>query len=131
MTGPSQASLEHVNLTVPDARATAEMLCRIFHWRIRWQGPAIANGFSIHVGDDDRYVALYTPGGGPEAASIDKRRTGNLNHFGVTVTDLDATEAKIKAEGLQPYNHDDYEPGRRFYFKDRDGVEIEVVSYAH
>ncbi|MEM7190453.1 MAG: VOC family protein, partial [Pseudomonadota bacterium] len=24
----------------------------------------------------------------------------------------------------------DYEPGRRFYFADHDGIEFEVVSYA-
>ncbi|MGJ8556368.1 MAG: VOC family protein, partial [Sulfitobacter geojensis] len=26
-------------------------------------------------------------------------------------------------------NHADYEPGRRFYFHDTDGVEFEVVQY--
>ena len=30
---------------------------------------------------------------------------------------------------LEPFNHDDYEPGRRFYFFDWDGIEFEVVSY--
>ncbi len=34
------------------------------------------------------------------------------------------------AHGLQPLGHDDYEPGRRFYFFDWDGIEFEVVSYA-
>ncbi|MFT4811430.1 MAG: hypothetical protein ACI9LX_004807 [Paraglaciecola sp.] len=28
-----------------------------------------------------------------------------------------------------PYNHGDYEPGRRFYFNLEEGIEIEVVSY--
>ena len=32
--------------------------------------------------------------------------------------------------GLTPFNHDDYEPGRRFYLFDRDGIEWEIVSYA-
>ena len=37
---------------------------------------------------------------------------------------------KIVAEhGLEPFGHDDYEPGRRFYFFDWDGIEFEVVSY--
>ena len=34
------------------------------------------------------------------------------------------------ADGLTPFSHGDYEPGRRFYFLDPDGVEYEVVSYA-
>lgn len=34
-----QATLEHVNLTVPDPDATAAWLCEVFGWHIRWQGP--------------------------------------------------------------------------------------------
>ena len=52
-----------------------------------------------------------------------------LNHIGVTVEDLDKAETRIKAAGYATYSHGDYEPGRRFYFDDQDGVEYEVVSY--
>ena len=45
------------------------------------------------------------------------------------VDDLDAVEAKVKAMGYEPCNHADYDPGRRFYFDDEDGIEFEVVSY--
>ena len=31
--------------------------------------------------------------------------------------------------GLEPFSHGDYEPGRRFYFLDPDGIEYEVISY--
>ena len=50
-------------------------------------------------------------------------------HFGVVVDDLSAVEAKVKAAGFTPFNHGDYEPGKRFYFNDQDDVEWEVVSY--
>ena len=46
------------------------------------------------------------------------------------VDDLDAAEAVVKAAGLEPFNHADYEPGRRFYFFDWDGIEFEMVSYS-
>lgn len=52
-----------------------------------------------------------------------------LNHVGLLVDDLDAAEAVVVAAGLTPFNHGDYEPGRRFYFFDWDGIEFEVVSY--
>ena len=55
---------------------------------------------------------------------------GGLNHLAVVVEDLDATEARVRAEGIETHSHADYEPGRRFYFRDGDGVEYEVVSYA-
>ena len=53
-----------------------------------------------------------------------------LNHIGVEVDDLDLTEARVSAAGLRPFSHGDYEPGRRFYFLDPDGIEYEIVSYA-
>ena len=52
-----------------------------------------------------------------------------LNHVGIEVDDLDATEARVVAAGLKPFGHDPYDPGRRFYFLDPDGIEYEVVTY--
>lgn len=123
--------LEHVNVTVSNPEATAGMYGRIFGWKLRWQGSSIHNGTSIHVGTADQYVALYS--GRPERSSLPRDdsygRVGGLNHIAVTVDDLDAAEARVKAEGLEPHSHSDYEPGRRFYFNDVDGIEYEVVSY--
>ena len=120
--------LEHVNVSVTDPERAARLMQDIFGWRIRWQGPARDDGRVIHVGTDDYYVALWT---GPElagqAGDFDKGRP--LNHIGVEVEDLDATEQKIRAAGLKTMSHADYEPGRRFYFLDPDGIEYEVVSY--
>ena len=126
----AQAALEHVNITVSDPEKTAQRLCELFDWKIRWQGSAIHGGFTVHVGAEDSYLAVYAKGtpGDPAAESYFTR--GGLNHIGVTVDDLDAVEAKVKAMGYEPYNHADYEPGRRFYFDDEDGIEFEVVSYA-
>ncbi|MFN3727477.1 MAG: VOC family protein [Allosphingosinicella sp.] len=122
----AQGTLEHVNVTVSDPRRTAEMLERLFGWRIRWEGPAKLNGRTVHVGTENAYVALWTPPPGFEPAEEDSR----LNHIGVVVDDLDAAEERVKAEGFTTHNHADYEPGRRFYFDDSDGIEFEVVSYA-
>jgi len=33
--------LEHVNITVSDPAKTAQMLCDLFDWKVRWQGDAI------------------------------------------------------------------------------------------
>ena len=124
--------LEHVNLTVRDPQATAALMGRLFGWQVRWEGAAIGNGHSVHVGTEDQYLALYTgPAGaaGQLPAQDNYRQLAGLNHVGVVVDDLDAAEARVKAEGLTPVNHADYEPGRRFYFRDGDGVEYEVVSY--
>ena len=121
--------LEHVNVTVADPATSADLLCRLFGWRIRWQGPGMTTGRTIHVGGDDSYVALFTYGDARPSREESYRTIAGLNHIAVVVDDLDATEARVKAAGLMPMNHADYEPGRRFYFDTPDGIEIEVVSY--
>ncbi len=118
--------LEHINVTVVDSKSTAETLCGLFDWQIRWQGEVLAGkGYSIHVGDDESYIALYTPNDSSGASG----NNGRFNHVGVVVDDLDAVEAKVKAAGYKPHLHADYEPGKRFYYDDENGIEFEVVSY--
>ncbi len=124
------ARLEHANITVADAAKTAKLLDQLFGWKIRWQGEAIHGGHTIHVGSEDDYLALYS---GPDGASENQGSTyetkAGLNHIGIVVDDLDAIEARVKAAGYEPTSHADYEPGRRFYFSEENGLEIEVISY--
>jgi catechol 2,3-dioxygenase-like lactoylglutathione lyase family enzyme len=123
------AQLEHVNYTVSDCHATAAWICDVFGWQIRWQGPSLNGGHTIHVGTPDAYVALYTHGTPTASTEDNYATTGGLNHIAVTVNDLDAAEKRVIAAGFTPTSHADYEPGRRFYFHDHDGIEYEVVSY--
>ncbi|MGE0658881.1 MAG: VOC family protein [Reyranellaceae bacterium] len=120
--------LEHVNVTVRDPARTARLMQDLFGWHIRWQGEARDGGSTIHVGADRHYLALYTGRDGAYGES-DFAKGQPLNHIGIEVDDLDATEARVVAAGLQPFSHGDYDPGRRFYFLDPDGIEYEIVSY--
>ncbi|MBV1902041.1 MAG: VOC family protein [Marinosulfonomonas sp.] len=127
----SQGILEHVNFTVSDPKATAAMLCDLFGWHIRWQGAAKDNGYTVHVGSGSDYLAIYSgPGDTPKPWQDSYSQLGGLNHVGIIVDDLNAVEARVKAAGYEPINHADYEPGRRFYFRDGDNIEYEIVSYA-
>ncbi|MDY7814042.1 VOC family protein, partial [Burkholderia pseudomallei] len=74
------------------------------------------------------YLAVYTPPETPDQATFEKGRP--LNHVGILVDDLDEIERRVVKAGLIPFNHADYDPGRRFYFLDHDGTEFEIVSYA-
>jgi catechol 2,3-dioxygenase-like lactoylglutathione lyase family enzyme len=123
------ARLEHVNFTVTDPDATAQVLCDLFDWRVRWAGPAKDGGRSVHVGEAETYLAIYSPRKPLTAALNSYLSLGGLNHIGVVVDDLEVTESRVIAAGFTPHSHADYEPGRRFYFHDGNGVEIEVVSY--
>ena len=61
-------------------------------------------------------------------ADSDYDRVG-LNHFGFVVDDLDESKKRLLALGASPHSEADYEPGRRLYFLDPDGIEVELVQY--
>ncbi|MGI9361698.1 MAG: VOC family protein [Parasphingorhabdus sp.] len=131
-TMPATGKLEHVNMTVSNPQRSADLMRDLFGWHIRWEGPSMLGGHTIHVGSENQYIALYTNedvkaannGNGPAF-----RKSQPLNHVAMTVDDLDGVEQKVLAAGLEPFGHDDYDPGRRFYFFDWNGIEFEVVSY--
>ena len=56
------ATLEHTNFTVRDPKASAAWMQKVFGWKTRWEGPAIAGGYTVHVGSAHTYLALYAPG---------------------------------------------------------------------
>lgn len=125
----TSGTLEHVNVTVSSPQKTAELLCRLFDWKIRWSGQSINGGLTYHVGNEDTYLAIYSVGS-PTPPTIESYGMLNgLNHIGIVVPDIDETEQRVVAEGFNPNSHGDYEPGKRFYFDDNDGVEFEIVSY--
>jgi catechol 2,3-dioxygenase-like lactoylglutathione lyase family enzyme len=125
------AFLEHANITVSNPEATAKWLCEVFGWHIRWRGAAIHGGSTVHVGGAESYLAVYSIGHAlPINDGESHHRNGGLNHLGIVVDDLAAAEARVTAAGFTPHSHADYEPGKRFYFQDQDGIEFEVICYA-
>ena len=124
-----KARLEHVNITVGDADRSAALIERLFDWTVRWKGPAMNGGRTVHIGTESQYLALYSRPGG-DGGPLAWPKGAPLNHVAVEVDDLDEMERRVAEAGLEPMNHGDYEPGRRFYFFDPDGIEFEVVSYA-
>lgn len=121
----SPGRIEHVNLTVTDNERSAAFFEKLLGWRQRWRGPSQMGGDSIHMGEEATYLVLYSDG------KDHSRQVKGLpmNHVGFLVGDLDAAERVVIEAGLEPFGHDDYEPGRRFYFFDWDGIEFEVVNY--
>lgn len=119
------ASLEHVNLTVTDLDRCVKFFQELCGWHVRWRGAAMMGGETVHIGTDTAYLAIYTN----PAASGGHGKGRPLNHIGLLVDDLSAAEEVVTRFGFKTWGHEDYEPGRRFYFYDWDGIEYEVVSY--
>lgn len=123
----AEAMLEHVNLAVADPDESAAFYARLFDWKVRWQGADQDGRKAVHVGGENTYLSLYGPSAGE---GVKQAEYGTpLHHIAVVVDDLDETEAKLKRADIETFGHGSYEPGRRFYFFDPNGIEFEVVSY--
>lgn len=126
----AQGLFEHVNITVTDPDRTAQMLVDLFDWKVRWSGASKNDGRTVHVGTDDAYVALYSVGQPAKpGADASYGLAGAVNHLGILVDDLNASEQRVLDHGIKTHSHQTYDPGSRFYFHDHDGIEYEVVSY--
>ncbi|MFL0357050.1 VOC family protein [Erythrobacter sp. GH1-10] len=124
----SRGRIEHANLSVTRPERSAELFKQLCGWEERWRGKSQNGGDTIHVGEPGNgasYLALYTG----DHVTGDYSKGQPLNHVGLLVDDLDDAEKVVVASGLEPFGHDDYQPGKRFYFFDWDGIEFEVVSY--
>ena len=117
--------LEHVNFTVPiwSGPSTSTHSCSVSRCGGRGNSAAAA-----HVGNRQQYLALFeAPEPGRE--SNDYLAVG-VNHFGLVVESLDVMAQRLAKLGVRTTPEQDYEPGRRVYFFDPDGVEVELVEYA-
>ena len=120
-------TLEHVNLTVGDLDRSIAFYCDLLDLQLRWKGPIDGERLGAHVGDDHCYLALFQAGA-DGTVDLDYLRPG-MNHFGFVVDDLDDARRRLEQLGASVHREADYEPGRRIYFLDPDGHEVELVEY--
>ena len=122
--------LEQVNLTVGDLDRSVGWYRELLGLELRWEGQAIGTDGMVraaHLGRGDCYLALFEASeSGPPAPTYGR---AGLNHMGFVVDDLAATRARAVGLGVKPHFEPEYDPGRRFYVFDPDGIEIELVSY--
>lgn len=119
--------IEHVNLSVADLSRSIAFYRDLFGFKVRWQGTTSNGMAAAHVGGERYYVALFQAASG-ERIERDYLRVG-INHFGFVVDNLDELKVRLEKLGVEPTPEADYEPGRRIYFLDPDGIEIELVQY--
>lgn len=121
--------LEHVNMSVADLEQTIAFYQELLGLKVRWRGSNASGEPAAHIGDDRHYLALFEIGE-RERTEADYGQLG-LNHFGFVVDDLDAAKQKLANLHVEPTMEADYEPGRRLYFLDPNGVEVELVQYGN
>jgi len=119
--------LEHVNMTVRDLDESVKFYEDLLGYRVRWRGTTSDGQRAAHVGDDQQYLAFFEAADG-DACKADYSKIG-MNHVGIVVEDLEAMRRKLTAMWVNPHHFADYEPGRRLYFLDPSGLEVELVEY--
>ncbi|HVW34369.1 MAG TPA: VOC family protein [Acidimicrobiia bacterium] len=119
--------IEHVNLTVADLDRSISFYCDLLDLHVRWKGPVDGQRLGAHVGDDRCYLALFQAAAG--GAVEHDYLTPGLNHFGFVVDDLEEARRRLEQLGGVVHFEPNYEPGRRIYFMDPDGHEVELVQY--
>jgi catechol 2,3-dioxygenase-like lactoylglutathione lyase family enzyme len=121
--------LEHVNMTVSDLDRSIDFYSRLLGLSVRWRRDAGDDlPAAAHVGDERCYLAMFQAAGDTAPAKQDYEGVG-LNHFGFVVDDLDGVRARLIDLGITPHFEPEYDPGRRLYFLDPDGIEVEIVEY--
>lgn len=122
--------LEHANITVSNIEQSYDFYHAVFGFERRWEGMASGEEGPVramHVGNDHTYISLFE-------AEIDVKpelnygKTG-FNHLGFEVKGLETYRKRLEALEVEIHLVADYEPGKRLYFMDPNGVEIELVEY--
>lgn len=125
---PSAIYLEHVNVTVKDLDQSIDFYRSLLDFDVRWRGTVSSGSPAAHVGSDGFYLAMFEATGDGEV-NRDYASPG-LNHIGFVVNDLDDKRRRLTGLGIETHLEGDYDPGRRLYFFDPSGLEVELVEYS-
>lgn len=120
--------LEHVNLSVANIERSIAFYRQVLGFRVRWRGVNSDGRAAAHVGDEHCYLALFEGESQASAPVIDYAKPG-FNHLAFVVEDLDHSKSRLNRTGIEPHFETEYAPGRRLYFFDPDGIEVELVMY--
>jgi lactoylglutathione lyase len=115
---------DHVHLRTPDPEATAAWLQDILGGEIV-RGPG---RIDVRLGGANVFLAPVKPGDGVSAPPVTPYQ--GLDHFGLTVRDIDAVAAEIKAKGVEfTREPTTIRPGVRVCFiRGPQGISIELLE---
>jgi catechol 2,3-dioxygenase-like lactoylglutathione lyase family enzyme len=119
-----QVTWDHVHLRSPDPEATAVWLHDILGGEIVRSPGRI----DVKLGGANVFIAPVAAGDGVHSAPVTPYQ--GLDHFGLTVRDIDAVAAEIKAKGVEfTKEPTTIRPGVRICFlRGPQGISIELLE---
>lgn len=122
--------LEHVNITVKQYKKCVSFYKQIFDFDTRWEGEIQGvNGplNACHLGTKNFYIAIFEAE--QEGEVKHNYRKPGFNHLAFQVDNLEYYKTLLKKYDVDIDQEQSYDPGRRLYFYDPEGIEIELVQY--
>ena len=119
---------DHIHLRSPDPEATAAFYARMFDAEVIRSMQQGKPRIDLKVGGANVFILPVVPG--DKTAPAPKSPYQGLDHFGLSVTGIDAIVAELKAKGAEfTMEPTDIRPGVRIAFlRGPEGVSIELLE---
>jgi len=119
---------DHIHLRTPDQEATAQWFERVFGAQITRSTVQDKPRIDMKLGGANIFLAPVTPGDGVNAPPTTPYQ--GLDHFGLTVSGIDAIAADLKKKGVEftkePHSP---RPGIKICFlRGPQGISIELLD---
>ncbi len=118
--------LDHVALAVRDVERSADWYVEVLGFERRFQG--MWDGVPVFVARGKTALALF-PAGDDHANSTPRKRPGML-HLALRANreNFVAAQRDLTSRGI-PFHFQDHEISHSIYFRDPDGIELEITTY--
>jgi catechol 2,3-dioxygenase-like lactoylglutathione lyase family enzyme len=118
--------LDHVALAVRDVERSADWYVEVLGFERRFQ--EMWDGVPVFVARDKTAIALF-PAGTDQAGAPPRKSTGML-HLAMRADreNFVAAQRDLTSRGIS-FHFRDHEISHSIYFRDPDGIELEITTY--
>lgn len=118
--------LDHVALAVRDVERSADWYVEVLGFERRFQG--MWEGVPVFVARGKTALALFPAGG--DQANPPSRKPAGVLHLAMRAnrTNFVAAQHDLTGRGI-PFHFRDHEISHSIYFRDPDGIELEITTY--
>jgi catechol 2,3-dioxygenase-like lactoylglutathione lyase family enzyme len=119
--------LDHVALAVKDVEESAEWFIDVLGFERRYAG--MWNGVPVFVARGKTAIALFPAADDSQNQSA-SRKKANMLHLAMRADrkNFVAAQHDLQVRGI-PFHFQDHEISHSIYFRDSNGIELEITTY--